>query len=181
MNKLEKINNKFLNDINNYIKEVIENVCNDLNKETEIDNMKDKYLLSKNNKNNKNKSKNKNNNIKRGKNSYMFFLEEVRPKIQKKFPKDSIGDIAKRIGKLWNELKESDKKKYIKLAEKDKKRYKKELDKFNELSDLSETKSSTHSSSNISLLSESGSSIENSNGASSSGGINLETMYTMKK
>ena len=61
----------------------------------------------------------------------MFFQEEVRPKLKAKFPQDTLGQLSKRLGKLWGDLKDKDKRKYDKLAEKDKQRYEKDLETYN--------------------------------------------------
>ena len=47
-----------------------------------------------------------------------------------KFPNDSMGELSKRLGKLWKDLKDKDKKKYEKLALKDKERYQMEIKKY---------------------------------------------------
>jgi len=101
--------------------DLIKNICNDLNKSDKIEMFADKYLLKPNTKSTK-KIKDKNA-PKRNKSSYMFFQEEVRPKLKAKFPKDTLGQLSKRLGKLWGDLKDKDKKKYNRLAEKDKERY----------------------------------------------------------
>lgn len=42
----------------------------------------------------------------------------------------TIGDIAKRIGALWQEMKDGDKKKYQDMAAADKERYEEEMNAF---------------------------------------------------
>ena len=105
--------------------DLIKNICNDLDETDKIDMFIEKYLLKSNSKSIK-KVKDKNA-PKKNKSSYMFFQEDIRPKLKAKFPNDSLGQLSKRLGKLWGDLKEKDKKKYNKLAEKDKIRYEKEL------------------------------------------------------
>ena len=108
--------------------DLIKNICNDLNETDKIEMFVEKYLLKSNNKSIK-KIKDKNA-PKRNKSAYMFFQEDVRPKLKAKFPNDSLGQLSKRLGKLWGDLKEKDKKKYEKLAEKDKLRYEKDLSNY---------------------------------------------------
>ena len=105
--------------------DLIKNICNDLNETDKIDIFVEKYLL-KNNIIYIKKIKDVNA-PKRNKSSYMFFQEEVRPKLKAKFPQDTLGQLSKRLGKLWGDLRTKDKKKYDRLAEKDKLRYEKEL------------------------------------------------------
>jgi hypothetical protein len=105
--------------------DLIKNICNDLNETDKIEMFVEKYLLKPNTKPIK-KIKDKNA-PKRNKSSYMFFQEDIRPKLKAKFPDDTLGQLSKRLGKLWSDLKDRDKKKYDKLAEKDKLRYEKEL------------------------------------------------------
>ena len=108
--------------------DLIKNICNDLDETDKIDMFIEKYLLKSNSKSIK-KVKDKNA-PKKNKSSYMFFQEDVRPKLKAKFPNDSLGQLSKRLGKLWGDLKEKDKKKYEKLAEKDKLRYEKDLSNY---------------------------------------------------
>lgn len=136
INKYIKLYKTFEEEIFNISKELIKNVCDDLDKSEYSSELIKKYLYK------SKKEKKCPNNIKRAKTSYMFFLEEVRPKISKKYPNDKIGDISKRIGKLWQNLNEKDKNKYIKLANKDKERYKKELDKNDKILDATELEKS---------------------------------------
>tara|TARA_Y100001958_G_C21197483_1_gene524619 strand:+ start:273 stop:776 length:504 start_codon:yes stop_codon:yes gene_type:complete len=106
--------------------DLIKNICSDLNKENKVDMLIDKYLL-KPNTSSKIKDKNA---PKKNKSSYMFFTDDVRPKLKNKFPNDSMGELSKRLGKLWKDLKDKDKKKYEKLAIKDKERYLKQIKKY---------------------------------------------------
>ena len=108
--------------------ELIKNICNDLNESNKIEMFVEKYLIKPNTKSIK---KMKDTNApKRNKSSYMFFQEDIRPKLKAKFPNDSLGQLSKRLGKLWGDLKTKDKKKYDKLAEKDKLRYEKETEAY---------------------------------------------------
>ena len=122
--------------------DLIKNICNDLNKSDKIDFLIEKYLLKPNTKITK---KIKDTNApKRNKSAYMFFQEEVRPKLKAKFPQDTLGQLSKRLGKLWGDLKDKDKRKYDKLAEKDKQRYEKDLETYN--TDLKKKETNKYSS-----------------------------------
>jgi hypothetical protein len=114
------------NNLYNVHKKLIIDICNDLNKSDKTDYLINKYLKQKIKKNNDllNIS-----NIKRNKSSYLFFTEEVRPKLRAKFPNDNMGQISKRLGKLWSSLTNKDKKKYEKKALIDKERYLSEINK----------------------------------------------------
>ncbi len=128
INNYKKIIDKFEEDIYNLSIELIKNVCYDLNKSNKADELIKKYLKQTNKKPGKKPGKKKVDGIKRPKSSYIYFLEEVRPKIVKKYPNDKLGDISKRVGKLWQTLNSNDRDKYDKLAKKDTERYKKELE-----------------------------------------------------
>ena len=121
------INKSFITSIEknlyNINKKLIEDICKELNKTDKIDYLINKYL---------NKKKSKKNilnisNIKKNKSSYLFFTEEVRPKLRNKFPNDNMAQISKRLGKLWNNLTPKDKSKYEKKALIDKQRYLSEI------------------------------------------------------
>ncbi len=58
---------------------------------------------------------------------FMCFSNEVRPEIREQYPDLSFGDVAKMVGKKYQELTTEEKVKYEKLAEKDKERYEKEM------------------------------------------------------
>ena len=55
---------------------------------------------------------------------YRFFLfcSEFRPKIKSTNPGISIGDVAKKLGKMWNNLSDSEKQPYVNKAAKLKER-----------------------------------------------------------
>tara|TARA_B100001564_G_scaffold8548_1_gene7279 strand:+ start:10544 stop:11041 length:498 start_codon:yes stop_codon:yes gene_type:complete len=108
--------------------DLIRTICSELNKETKADMLIEKYLLKPSSGSGK-KIKDKNA-PKKNKSSYMFFTDDIRPKLKKKFPNDSMGELSKRLGKLWKDLKDKDKKKYEKLALKDKERYQMEIKKY---------------------------------------------------
>ena len=100
-------------------KDLIIKVCNDLGKPNKADLLIERYL---NDTDKKEPEK-----VKRSKSAFLFFTEDYREKIKKKYPGDGMIEINKKLGKLWEKLKEKDRSKYLKLAEKDKERYKKEM------------------------------------------------------
>lgn len=110
--------------ITELMKSLIVNICNDLKKPNKSNEMIKKYIDGKDNKNN---SKNI---VKKPLSSYMIFCNEMRNKIKKKYPKSSVGEISKKLGKLWKALNVKDREKYDKLHEKEKDRYRNELKKL---------------------------------------------------
>ena len=69
---------------------------------------------------------------KRAKTSYLAFCEEKRPPIFAEYRKNNqkiiIGDVAKQLSKLWNNITEEDKLTYIALSETDRQRYLDEME-----------------------------------------------------
>jgi hypothetical protein len=59
---------------------------------------------------------------KRGLSGYMFFGNEIRPKMMIDHPEWKVGDFGIEIGRLWHLVNEKQKAKYQKLADKDKER-----------------------------------------------------------
>jgi len=78
----------------------------------------------------KKKQKKDKNAPKRALSAYLFFCNDKRPELKKKYPDEAITQLAARLGKAWGKLSESDKKPYNKEAEKDKERYEKEMKKY---------------------------------------------------
>ena len=110
---------------------LIENICNDLNESDKKDFFIKKYLIKGSKKsNNQNISNIDTNNPKKNVSAYIHFTEDIRPKLQKKFPNDTMTDISKRLGKLWGGLNSKDKQKYENMAQQDKKRYTKDINKY---------------------------------------------------
>jgi len=68
---------------------------------------------------------------KRAKTSYLYFCEEMRPRVKEDNPDLKLGGTMKVLGKMWAEVSEGDKKKYRELYEEDKKRYEEEIDEYN--------------------------------------------------
>ena len=77
---------------------------------------------------------------KRGKTGLMFYCEEQRGKLMKKFTdkgeKVKIGEIAKKLGASWKKLTEKQKKPYESKAAKDKERYQTAMAEYNEKNGL---------------------------------------------
>ena len=114
------------------MKSLIVNICNDLKKPNKSNEMIKKYIDGKNNKNNNNSK----NIVKKPLSSYMIFCNEMRDKIKKKYPKSSVAEISKKLGKLWKALNVKDREKYDKLYEKEQNRYRTELKKMSKTSGL---------------------------------------------
>jgi hypothetical protein len=64
---------------------------------------------------------------KRSLSAFMFFSNEKRPEFKAENPKDTIGDLAKKIGAAWKLLTPEDKIPYERMAQKDKQRYLEEM------------------------------------------------------
>ena len=67
--------------------------------------------------------------------AYFFYLAEQRPAAKEAILAEgaksaNIGDIGKRLGVMWKELGEEEKKKYAELANADKERYSKEIEEW---------------------------------------------------
>lgn len=60
----------------------------------------------------------------------MFYSNCIRPELKEKNPDLKIGDLAKKIGALWQEMKDDEKKKYQDMAAADKERYEEEMNAF---------------------------------------------------
>ena len=60
---------------------------------------------------------------KRNLSAFFFFCNEKRPEVVKVHPEFKVGDVAKALGKQWEQC--TDREKYEKLAAKDKERYEK--------------------------------------------------------
>jgi ABC-type transporter MlaC component len=63
---------------------------------------------------------------KRGMTAFMYFSNEMRPKVKAENPDLSFGDMGKKLGEMFRGLTPEEKRKYEKKAEDDKDRYKKE-------------------------------------------------------
>ena len=145
-NNYKKILENLETDIFELSAELIKNICSDLNKKNKANEMINKYLKKEDIINKKIQKKS---GVKRPKTSYIYFLEDVRPKIAKKYPDDKLGDISKRIGKLWQSLSNKDKDKYEKLAKKDIERFRKEGGKNNIETDIEQSQTLFELESNV--------------------------------
>ncbi|OWJ99485.1 HMGB3 [Cervus elaphus hippelaphus] len=58
---------------------------------------------------------------------FFLFCSEFRPKIKSTNPGISIGDVAKKLGEMWNNLSDSEKQPYINKAAKLKEKYEKDV------------------------------------------------------
>jgi hypothetical protein len=67
---------------------------------------------------------------KRNLTSYFCFLREQRPLVVNDNPDLAAKDVVKELAKMWKELDEEEKNKYVKLAAIDKKRYEKDMDTY---------------------------------------------------
>ncbi|XP_063450464.1 high mobility group protein B3-like [Pan paniscus] len=64
---------------------------------------------------------------KRPPSGFFLFCSEFRPKIKSTNPGISIGDVAKKLGEMWNNLNDSEKQPYVTKAEKLKEKYEKDV------------------------------------------------------
>ena len=60
--------------------------------------------------------------------AYIWFTYEMREKVKRGNPELTFGQIGKELGRLWTELDEESKKKFVELAKKDKSRFDREMD-----------------------------------------------------
>jgi len=67
---------------------------------------------------------------KRAATAFLVFSNEKRGELMKKYPKEKITDIAKRLGSKWKKLSDKEKSPFQKEADKDKERYEKEKKKY---------------------------------------------------
>ena len=101
---------------------LIVNICEDLKKSNKSKELIRKYVDNDESLSNKNVKK-----IKRPLSSYMIFCNEMRSKLMSKYPKSGVGEISKKLGKLWKALNFKDREKYDRLHEKEQNRYRNEL------------------------------------------------------
>eukprot|EP00522_Entomoneis_paludosa_P008598 CAMPEP_0172442372 /NCGR_PEP_ID=MMETSP1065-20121228/2822_1 /TAXON_ID=265537 /ORGANISM="Amphiprora paludosa, Strain CCMP125" /LENGTH=905 /DNA_ID=CAMNT_0013192211 /DNA_START=91 /DNA_END=2808 /DNA_ORIENTATION=- len=67
---------------------------------------------------------------KRAQNAFLYFSQDMRPKIKAKNPELKTSEIGKKLGELYKELPGEEKEKYERMAQKDKQRYKKQMDAY---------------------------------------------------
>ncbi|XP_028838746.1 high mobility group protein B3b [Denticeps clupeoides] len=58
---------------------------------------------------------------------FFLFCSEKRPSIKAQYPNIGIGDVAKKLGEMWNNLTDSEKQPYVAKSNKLKDKYKKDL------------------------------------------------------
>ena len=63
--------------------------------------------------------------------SYMFFCDSARQALSNRFPNDSMGDISKKLGKMWHSMDNSKRSKFEKKSAEDKIRYKEDMEYYN--------------------------------------------------
>ncbi len=91
---------------------LIRNVCSELNVQDEevvndlIKKLLDTSFTSV-------KAKKDPNRVKRAKSAYFFFCDDKRKEVQLANPGKGMGEISKALGKLWKEISEEDRQKYI--------------------------------------------------------------------
>lgn len=64
---------------------------------------------------------------KRSLSAFFWFCNDERPKVKETMPDSGVGEIAKELGRRWNEVTDDTKSKYEALAAKDKARYEKDM------------------------------------------------------
>lgn len=64
---------------------------------------------------------------KRALSAFFFFSGDKRDALKAENPGISFGQVGKRLGEMWKELSDKDKKPYEEMAENDKKRYEAEM------------------------------------------------------
>lgn len=57
--------------------------------------------------------------------AFFWFCNDERPKVKEMLPDSTVGEVAKELGRRWNDVTEDTKSKYEALAAKDKARYEK--------------------------------------------------------
>jgi len=63
--------------------------------------------------------------------AYMFFCADRRESLKKQFPDLKVTEMASKLGALWKEMNDDQKKPYQAKAEKDKERYAKAMAEYN--------------------------------------------------
>lgn len=60
---------------------------------------------------------------KRATTAFFYYAQENRKKVKEENPEMKVTEISKKLGEMWRELSDEDKRKFLDLAEKDKARY----------------------------------------------------------
>jgi len=77
------------------------------------------------------KSKGKDPNApKRPRTAYIFFCNDKRPKVREANPNMRMTEVTNELGKMWKNLKESKRQKYLEQAQKDRERYTSEMNQY---------------------------------------------------
>ena len=112
-------------------KNLIANVCIQLNQSDKIGEMTSKLLGEKL----KIKPLKDPNKPKRPKSAYLFFCDDARPKLMKKMSKKNekinLGDTAKALGQAWKKLSDKDKNIYYQKSAQAKSDYEEAMEKYN--------------------------------------------------
>lgn len=88
------------------------------------------YVPPKGSKKGKKKREKDPNAPKRALSAFFWFCNDERPRVKATMPDSSVGEIAKELGRRWNDCTEDQKSKYEALAAKDKARYEKEINAY---------------------------------------------------
>jgi len=67
---------------------------------------------------------------KRALSAFFWFCNDERPKVKETMTDSTVGEVAKELGRRWNECTDDQKSKYEALAAKDKARYEKEINAY---------------------------------------------------
>jgi len=67
---------------------------------------------------------------KRALSAFFWFCNDERPKVKETMQDSTVGEVAKELGRRWNECTDEQKSKYEALAAKDKARYEKEINAY---------------------------------------------------
>jgi len=67
---------------------------------------------------------------KRALSAFFWFCNDERPKVKETMPDTTVGEVAKELGRRWNDISDEVKAKYEALAAKDKARYEKEANAY---------------------------------------------------
>ena len=105
--------------------DIIRNVCLELNCLDRVKEFEEK-LLNKF----KLKAKKDPNKPKRARTSYMYFCEDMRLKLKDELVKLNIPQQSKKFSKIWRELDEVGKNKYVELSNDDKNRYEEQISQY---------------------------------------------------
>ena len=68
---------------------------------------------------------------KRPKSSFLYFCDKYRKEIMKKNPKYKMGDVMKKLGKMWRECEDEDKEPYNKMSSDAKIDYEENMEEYN--------------------------------------------------